>query len=219
MTVRAMPRRQTSSETAAKSTIIAIAASADTGSSAENSAPTSAVASTENKRNGARTLKFSRARTGRAPGPSTPVRPAIQPTSTARAMTANPVKIWIMRASPPNGVPSRRSSASTLPRAFGGRRRGPDLGSECTLSRTVGETMAGAVEWHADPDDGAAAASVPLEVVDAWWRAANYLSVGQIYLMGNALLTRPLEVDDVKPRLLGHWGTSPGLNLVYAHLN
>ncbi|HEU0180941.1 MAG TPA: phosphoketolase, partial [Agromyces mariniharenae] len=62
-------------------------------------------------------------------------------------------------------------------------------------------------------------ASVALEVVDAWWRAANYLSVGQIYLMRNPLLDRPLEPDDVKPRLLGHWGTSPGLNLVYAHLN
>ena len=55
--------------------------------------------------------------------------------------------------------------------------------------------------------------------LDAWWRAANYLSVGQIYLMRNALLERPLEPGDIKPRLLGHWGTSPGLNLVYAHLN
>jgi xylulose-5-phosphate/fructose-6-phosphate phosphoketolase len=63
------------------------------------------------------------------------------------------------------------------------------------------------------------AASVALETVDAWWRAANYLSVGQIYLMRNPLLDRPLEADDIKPRLLGHWGTSPGLNLVYAHLN
>ena len=60
---------------------------------------------------------------------------------------------------------------------------------------------------------------MPLELVDAWWRAANYLSVGQIYLMRNPLLGRPLEPDDIKPRLLGHWGTSPGLNLVYAHLN
>ncbi|SIN90243.1 phosphoketolase family protein [Agromyces cerinus] len=61
--------------------------------------------------------------------------------------------------------------------------------------------------------------SVPLEIVDAWWRAANYLSVGQIYLMANPLLARPLEPADIKPRLLGHWGTSPGLNLVYTHLN
>jgi xylulose-5-phosphate/fructose-6-phosphate phosphoketolase len=58
-----------------------------------------------------------------------------------------------------------------------------------------------------------------LDAIDAWWRAANYLSVGQIYLMGNPLLTEPLRAEQVKPRLLGHWGTTPGLNLVYAHLN
>jgi xylulose-5-phosphate/fructose-6-phosphate phosphoketolase len=55
--------------------------------------------------------------------------------------------------------------------------------------------------------------------LDATWRAANYLTVGQIYLLDNPLLERPLERDDVKPRLLGHWGTSPGLNLIYAHCN
>src|SRR4051794_2545023 len=55
--------------------------------------------------------------------------------------------------------------------------------------------------------------------IDAWWRAANYLSVGQIYLMGNPLLREPLRPEHVKPRLLGHWGTTPGLNFVYAHLN
>jgi len=58
-----------------------------------------------------------------------------------------------------------------------------------------------------------------MRLLDAWWRAANYLSVGQIYLMDNALLRRPLDAADVKPRLLGHWGTTPGLNLVYAHAN
>ncbi|MBV8952155.1 MAG: phosphoketolase family protein, partial [Actinobacteria bacterium] len=58
-----------------------------------------------------------------------------------------------------------------------------------------------------------------LDRIDAYWRAANYLSVGQIYLMRNPLLREPLQPDDIKPRLLGHWGTSPGLNLVYAHLN
>jgi len=58
-----------------------------------------------------------------------------------------------------------------------------------------------------------------LDLLDAWWRAANYLSVGQIYLLGNALLTEPLRPEHVKPRLLGHWGTTPGLNLIYAHLN
>jgi xylulose-5-phosphate/fructose-6-phosphate phosphoketolase len=59
-----------------------------------------------------------------------------------------------------------------------------------------------------------------LDRIDAYWRAANYLSVGQIYLLDrNPLLTRPLVPDDIKPRLLGHWGTTPGLNFVYAHLN
>ena len=58
-----------------------------------------------------------------------------------------------------------------------------------------------------------------LDTVDLWWRAANYLSVGQIYLMRNPLLRHPLASTDIKPRLLGHWGTSPGLNFVYAHLN
>jgi xylulose-5-phosphate/fructose-6-phosphate phosphoketolase len=55
--------------------------------------------------------------------------------------------------------------------------------------------------------------------VEAYWRAANYLSVGQIYLLDNPLLAEPLTIEHVKPRLLGHWGTTPGLNFVYAHLN
>jgi xylulose-5-phosphate/fructose-6-phosphate phosphoketolase len=58
-----------------------------------------------------------------------------------------------------------------------------------------------------------------LRRIDAWWRAANYLSVGQIYLLGNALLKQPLSLEHIKPRLLGHWGTTPGLNFLYAHLN
>ena len=58
-----------------------------------------------------------------------------------------------------------------------------------------------------------------LQNIDAYWRAANYLSVGQIYLQSNPLLTRPLTVADIKPRLLGHFGTTPGLNLIYVHLN
>ncbi len=61
----------------------------------------------------------------------------------------------------------------------------------------------------------------PQQLADlhAWWRAANYLAVGQIYLLDNPLLRRDLASDDVKPRLLGHWGTTPGLNFIYAHLN
>jgi xylulose-5-phosphate/fructose-6-phosphate phosphoketolase len=58
-----------------------------------------------------------------------------------------------------------------------------------------------------------------LRKIDAYWRAANYLSVGQIYLMDNPLLKQPLELKHIKPRLLGHWGTTPGLNLIYAHVN
>ncbi len=55
--------------------------------------------------------------------------------------------------------------------------------------------------------------------MDAYWRAANYFSVGQIYLIDNPLLHEPLSIEHVKPRLLGHWGTTPGLNFIYVHLN
>ncbi|MBK8289032.1 MAG: phosphoketolase family protein [Cellvibrionales bacterium] len=58
-----------------------------------------------------------------------------------------------------------------------------------------------------------------LRKIDAYWRAANYLSVGQIYLYDNPLLTQPLTLEHIKPRLLGHWGTTPGLNFIYAHMN
>jgi xylulose-5-phosphate/fructose-6-phosphate phosphoketolase len=58
-----------------------------------------------------------------------------------------------------------------------------------------------------------------LRKIDAYWRAANYLAVGQIYLLDNPLLAEPLRLEHVKPRLLGHWGTTPGLNFLYAHLN
>ena len=61
--------------------------------------------------------------------------------------------------------------------------------------------------------------SEDLRKMDAYWRAANYLSVGQIYLMANPLLKDPLTLEHVKPRLLGHWGTTPGLNFIYVHLN
>src|SRR5215468_1363557 len=64
-----------------------------------------------------------------------------------------------------------------------------------------------------------ALSSEELRKMNAYWRAANYLSVGQIYLIKNPLLREPLRLDHVKPRLLGHWGTTPGLNLAYVHLN
>ena len=61
--------------------------------------------------------------------------------------------------------------------------------------------------------------SEELSKMDAYWRAANYLSVGQIYLLANPLLREPLKIDHIKPRLLGHWGTTPGLNFIYVHMN
>ena len=78
--------------------------------------------------------------------------------------------------------------------------------------RTKGTTAA---------DNPAAAPLAPelLRKTDAYWRAANYLSVGQIYLYDNPLLREPLSLEHVKPRLLGHWGTTPGQNFVYVHLN
>ncbi len=65
----------------------------------------------------------------------------------------------------------------------------------------------------------APASADELRRMDAWWRAANYLNVGQIYLKANPLLREKLSADHIKPRLLGHWGTAPGLNLVYVHMN
>src|SRR4030081_812893 len=61
--------------------------------------------------------------------------------------------------------------------------------------------------------------SEEISKLDAYWRAANYLSVGQIYLYANPLLREPLKPEHVKPRLLGHWGTTPGLNFIYVHFN
>src|SRR5207244_7402294 len=67
-----------------------------------------------------------------------------------------------------------------------------------------------------DPEQGA---TMDFPQLDAYWRAANYLTVGQIYLQDNPLLRERLRPEHIKPRLLGHWGTSPGLNLLLAHLN
>ncbi|MFT3804818.1 MAG: phosphoketolase family protein [Burkholderiaceae bacterium] len=72
------------------------------------------------------------------------------------------------------------------------------------------------------PDDSASSAPLSaerLQRIDGWWRAANYLSVGQIYLQDNPLLGEPLRREHIKPRLLGHWGTTPGLNFIHVHLN
>ena len=74
-----------------------------------------------------------------------------------------------------------------------------------------------ATPWQ--PSPGTELTDATLETIHRWWRAANYLSVGQIYLLDNPLLREPLTRDNVKHRLLGHWGTTPGLNFLYAHLN
>ena len=70
-----------------------------------------------------------------------------------------------------------------------------------------------------EPDTLLPVATGDLKRIHSWWRAANYLSVGQIYLLDNPLLTAPLAPEHIKPRLLGHWGTTPGINFIYAHLN
>src|SRR5581483_4587590 len=77
---------------------------------------------------------------------------------------------------------------------------------------------------HSDTLPGVAAPHSPLgadglQKLHAYWRAANYLSVGQIYLYKNALLREPLKLEHIKPRLLGHCGTTPGLNFIYVHFN
>src|SRR5262245_49087135 len=64
-----------------------------------------------------------------------------------------------------------------------------------------------------------ALSSAELQAIDAWWRACNYLAVGMIYLSDNPLLREPLKVEHVKQRLLGHWGSSPGLSFIWTHLN
>src|SRR5947207_14656360 len=82
------------------------------------------------------------------------------------------------------------------------------------MSTIVDKTVSGRSHSIAGPLSGD-----ELRRIHAYWRAANYLSIGQIYLLDNPLLREPLRLEHVKPRLLGHWGTTPGLNFVYAHLN
>ena len=74
-----------------------------------------------------------------------------------------------------------------------------------------------ASSWRPRPDTELGPEDI--DRIDSWWRAANYLSIGQIYLLDNPLLREPLRPEHIKPRLLGHWGTTPGLNFLYAHLN
>src|ERR1700723_3759200 len=88
------------------------------------------------------------------------------------------------------------------------------LPAPCQRKRTM--QVAAQDAPHDPPSDQTAK---ELALLDRYWRAANYLSVGQIYLLGNPLLREPLKPEHIKPRLLGHWGTTPGLNFIYSHLN
>src|SRR6266511_1504422 len=122
-------------------------------------------------------------------------------------------------------APESRSSghcnegdSPTVPNGSGGAGTWTSIRSVASVIMGGGQTMSQA-NTTAAPD---LARTQPLDaedlrLIDAYWRAANYLSVGQIYLLDNPLLTRPLKLEDIKPRLLGHWGTTPGLNLIYAH--
>jgi xylulose-5-phosphate/fructose-6-phosphate phosphoketolase len=93
-----------------------------------------------------------------------------------------------------------------------------------TIANVRGAASGAAVKSATKEPRGPNMASGPLDAellrkMDAWWRAANYLSVGQTYLYDNPLLKQPLAMEHVKPRLVGHWGTTPGLNFIYVHLN
>src|SRR5262249_39681828 len=114
----------------------------------------------------------------------------------------------------PAPVPARASRSAAhraggAPAARGREDRGKGAGAVPRTARRVCEPS------------GMSATLTDADVagLDAYWRAANYLAVGQIYLRDNPLLREPLRLEHVKPRLLGHWGTTPGLNLLYAHMN
>ena len=89
--------------------------------------------------------------------------------------------------------------------------KGENMTSVDANSRVTGRPSEDLVRRLAGPSDD------EIAVLDAWWRANNYLTIGQIYLMANPLLREPLRAEHIKPRLLGHWGTSPGLSFIYAH--
>src|SRR5689334_18960188 len=86
------------------------------------------------------------------------------------------------------------------------------------MSSTTVKPSRKPVAEHKPKTEGPLSA-LELDKTDAYWRALNYLAVGQIYLMDNPLLREPLQRKHIKPRLLGHWGTSPGLNMLCVHLN
>ncbi len=118
------------------------------------------------------------------------------------------------RCAPDDATAGPRRRAAPDQEAYASTRYRPGNGFAPPHERS---TMSTDIRTTNRPGGGLAAEE--LRAIDAWWRAANYLGVGQIYLLDNPLLRKPLEPRHIKPRLLGHWGTTPGLNLVYAHLN
>src|SRR5574338_1498527 len=90
---------------------------------------------------------------------------------------------------------------------------------DCSIDGTAAQSQHSSHGMLTMPPDQAPFTPELARNIDAYWRAANYLSVGQIYLYDNPLLRQPLTREHIKPRLLGHWGTTPGLNFIYAHLN
>src|SRR3954469_21290150 len=139
-------------------------------------------------------------------------RPAPTTARSSTSSTASPAsrrRCPRSRSSTSTRCSGSRTAASPSTRASGSRRASCRGRSRAGRTRPVSETVTAA---------GPLAAGEP-EGPDAYWRAANYLSVGQIYRLDNPLLTDSLEPEHVKPRLLGHFGTTPGLNFMYAHLN
>jgi hypothetical protein len=123
---------------------------------------------------------------------------------------------------------SRRSNAFQVPQAL----EDPALDDyademEVTIPRlarrlirtTIVTVSVHAMRWDQEVMMATALSDKERALMDAYWRAANYLSVGQIYLYDNPLLKQPLKKEHIKPRLLGHWETTPGLNFIYVHLN
>ena len=93
------------------------------------------------------------------------------------------------------------------------------LSPTAPLSETLSSSQTAPPSETAPSSQAAPLSQEEVRKLDAYWRAANYLSVGQIYLYDNPLLKEPLKLEHIKPRLLGHWGTTPGLNFIYAHCN
>ncbi len=149
-------------------------------------------------------------------------KPRVRVTKAAGAMVVSQ-KFWPRRLAEDStgswaaNTSSPKTSTSKTPRLRGPRpRRGAGhVKRSSPASRTIGlmspETATAATPAILSDDE--------LALIDSYWRAANYLSVGQIYLLDNPMLAEPLAAEHVKPRLLGHWGTTPGLNLLYVHLN